>query len=394
MPEKDREKHKLELAKKSFLDSDRISEKNKQAVLEFSEECWAQGLSPARIKKYYDTFKSLLTKFVPDGFVLKEGTQQELKKVLARIVRSDYAARTKHDFKVALKKYYKVENGGKQPDKTKFFSATLKNKEKRKLPEDLLSRKEIQSLIQTCQNNRDKALISVLYESGARIGEMLSLNLKNVDFDENGVVVQVFGKTGSRRVRLIESERFLRNWLQDHPSEKEKAPLWVKLEQYDGEYEKLQYGAIRRMLKKKAKKADLDPDKVFPHNFRHSRATELANDLTEAQMCEYFGWVQGSDQPSTYVHLSGRDIDKEILNLHGIKTDDQKEEDPKRCHVCGTINPPTEDFCRNCMRPLSREAAEKADQAKEGMSSLQDWMIENDISKEELKEELLNVFQD
>ena len=45
------------------------------------------------------------------------------------------------------------------------------------------------------------------------------------------------------------------------------------------------------------------------------------------------------------------------------------------------------------MRPLSRQAAEKADKAKSGMESLQDWMIENDVSKEELKDELMDVLQ-
>ena len=391
---KDRVKHSLESSKKSLLDEEEITEENKQAVLDFIEECWAEGLSAARIKKYIFTFKAILKYFVPEPFELKEATKKELKTVLANIVRSDYAPRTKKDFKIALKKYYKVENDGEQPDKTKFFSATLKNKEKRKLPEDLISREEVQSLVNVCQNNRDKAFISILYESGTRIGEMLSIKRKNIKFDENGVIIQVFGKTGSRRIRLIESERFLRNWLQDHPSEEEKAPLWVKLEQYEDEYEKLRYDAARRMLKKKARKAGVDTDKIFPHNFRHSRATELANDLTEAQMCEYFGWVQGSDQPATYVHLSGRDIDKEILKIHGIETEDKDKDKPKRCHVCGEINPSSEDFCKNCMRPLSREAAEKADKAKEGMNSLQDWMIQNNVSKEELKEELLKVFQD
>jgi len=383
----------LESVRKSFLNSEVISKENKQEIKEFEDECWAQGLSATRIKKYFSTFKTLLRKFTPQDFQLKNADREDLKEIVANIEKSDYSPHTKHDFRVALKKYYKVENGGEQPDKTKFFSTQLKGKDKRKLPEDLLSREEVQDLIEACTNNRDKALISVLYESGTRIGELLSLGLNNVSFDDKGVIVQVYGKTGSRRIRLIESERHLRNWIQDHPADDQKAPLWVKVEQFEGDFSKLRYGAVRGMLKKKAEKAGIDKNKVFPHNFRHSRATELANDLTEAQMCEYFGWVQGSDQPATYVHLSGRDIDKEILNLHGIKTEDQEEEKPKRCHVCGKINPPSEDYCRNCMRPLSREAAEKADKAEESMNSLQDWMIENDVSKEELKKELLEVFQ-
>lgn len=243
-------------------------------------------------------------------------------------------------------------------------------------------------------NARDKALISVLYESGTWIEELLSLKLNNVNFDASGVIIQVYGKTDSRRIRIIESERYLRNCLQDNTAEGEKVPLWVKVEQYQGEYSKVKYDTIRTMLKKKAEKAGINQSKVFPHHFRHSRATELANDLTEAQMCEYFGWVQGSDQHATYVHLSGRDIDKEILHLHGIETNYSEEGKPKRCHVCGKINhPPSKNFCRNCIRPLSREAAEKSDKAKKGMNSIRDWMIENDVSKEELKKELLNVFQ-
>lgn len=44
----------------------------------------------------------------------------------------------------------------------------------------------------------------------------------------------------------------------------------------------------------------------------------MANYLTEAQMNDYFGWVQGSGMPSVYVHLSGRDVDDAILKANGI----------------------------------------------------------------------------
>ncbi len=37
----------------------------------------------------------------------------------------------------------------------------------------------------------------------------------------------------------------------------------------------------------------------------------------------YFGRVQGSDMPSVYVHLSGRDVDDAILKANGIITEDQ-----------------------------------------------------------------------
>jgi len=58
--------------------------------------------------------------------------------------------------------------------------------------------------------------------------------------------------------------------------------------------------------------------KVHPHKLRHSRATFLASKLTEAQMNQIFGWKQGSDMPSIYVHLSGRDMDDAILGVYGF----------------------------------------------------------------------------
>lgn len=44
-----------------------------------------------------------------------------------------------------------------------------------------------------------------------------------------------------------------------------------------------------------------------PHHYRHSRASYLVTEMTEAKLCEWFGWVQGSNVPAKYVHLSGRD---------------------------------------------------------------------------------------
>ena len=72
---------------------------------------------------------------------------------------------------------------------------------------------------------------------------------------------------------------------------------------------------------------------------RHSRATELANYLTEAQMDEILGWVQGSKRTATYVHLSGRNVDGPLLASYGITP--EKEEKAEltlklvKCPRCG-----------------------------------------------------------
>jgi len=83
-------------------------------------------------------------------------------------------------------------------------------------------------------------------------------------------------------------------------------------------------------------------------------------------MCEFFGWVQGSDVPSKYVHLSGRDIDDGYDRLHGIEEEDQKEESnltPKQCPRCGEMNGPDAKYCQRCGMALTLEASEEIEEA-------------------------------
>lgn len=50
----------------------------------------------------------------------------------------------------------------------------------------LLTKDEIEKLIDTAQHPRDKAMIATLYESGARKGELLACNIEHVVFDSMG----------------------------------------------------------------------------------------------------------------------------------------------------------------------------------------------------------------
>ena len=88
------------------------------------------------------------------------------------------------------------------------------------------------------------------------------------------------------------------------------------------------------MLREVAQKAGIDKP-INPHHFRHPRATDLAKKLTEAQLCQYMGWIQSSKEAATYVHLSGRDMDKAILTLHGLAEEETEEEHSKKTNALG-----------------------------------------------------------
>ena len=194
----------------------------------------------------------------------------------------------------------------------------------------------------------------MLYEVGCRIGELASLKLSNLQFDKYGVKIHVFGKTGARRIRLVNSSFVLRAFLESHPFKQDNnSILWYKSTKNK---ESLTYNAFAKIVRVAFKKAGIKK-RCNPHLFRHSRATEMASFLTEFQMNQYFGWKQGSDMPSTYVHMNGKEVDSAILAMNGIK--ESKEgftKKPLICNRCEFLNPCGTQFCLKCSLPLEEKA--------------------------------------
>ena len=224
--------------------------------------------------------------------------------------------------------------------------------------EDLLTEDDLTKLLHACgENTRDRAFIDCHYEAGTRPGEILNLQLRHVKFDDNGAVLHVDGKTGTRTIRLIRSVPNLASWIENHPfGDNPDSPLWINLGQRDyGEL--LTYAAARRMITRIAKKANLSK-RVYLNLFRHGEATRTANFLTEAQLRNRHGWTPDSKMPGRYVHLVNADVDDAILEHYGIKKSENKTPKiPQICHICKTSNPPEGKLCSKCGKPLDLKIA-------------------------------------
>jgi integrase/recombinase XerD len=232
-------------------------------------------------------------------------------------------------------------------------------KSNKKLPENILKHEDIEKLIDATQNLRDAAYIATLYESGARRGELREMMIKHVEFDENGVVITLpKGKTGARRVRLVFASRYLKNYLDHHPTRSNKESyIWISQRENDTIASNQ---AIWNSLRRAAKHAGITK-KVNPHAFRHARATYLAKHLTEQELKKYLGWTEGSEMASIYVHLSGKDIDDSILRMNGIIVEETKEDNALktiRCPRCKEIQDKKASFCFKCGMPLNEASKE------------------------------------
>jgi len=353
-----------------FLDRNgRVVQKQKDCIRRYVRDCYADGLSHSRVCKYI-TLLMKIAASCPKPF--EDFIEDDLKEFLRQIEFSDYSPWTKRDFRITIKRFWRwLERAEDYPRIVKWIKTTL-DKTKIMQPSELLNEKDIGLLIEAAAHPRDRAIIAVAWETGCRAGELLTLRIRS--FKNEGEVCQldVMGKTGARRVPIVASVPHLTKWLSFHPDkDNPDSPLWMSI----GPVRKSEYlthPAYLRLLKNLARKVGVNK-RIYPHLFRHSRATFLANHFTEAQLKHFFGWTQRSNMAATYVHLSGRDIQNSVLSMYGrsVKNETNKPQiNLTTCGRCGFENSNLSKYCSRCGSPSTDKEVITLNQRLEAYDNL------------------------
>ena len=223
-------------------------------------------------------------------------------------------------------------------------------------PDELLTVDEIEKMLSVCQCSRNRALIALIYESGARIGEIGRLNWKDLIFDEDGLKVYIDDrKTNKHRyVRITAYTAYIAAWKADTTRSKPDDPVFIDLQRKD----RIKYDAIVRMLQRCADRAGIKK-RVNPHIFRHTRITHMINANYQESVVKKAMWNNlNTKMFSVYVSLSEQDIDNEFLSKSGVvsKRERQKISMPIPCGNCHYANPPRSKYCAHCGAPLTEDA--------------------------------------
>lgn len=146
------------------------------------------------------------------------------------------------------------------------------------LDTDQMSRLLAQPRLSAKSGYRDRAILEVLFSTGLRVSELVSLNREQVNIKrkEFGVI----GKGKKPRVVFLSDQSA--DWLDRYLSTREDSwsPVFVRLSRNqpdmksDGEEMRLTPRSVQRLVKEYVEKAHL-PIKVTPHGIRHSFATDL-----------------------------------------------------------------------------------------------------------------------
>jgi hypothetical protein len=200
-----------------------------------------------------------------------------------------------------------------------------------------------------------QAMFSILFETGVRPGELLSIQIKDVFFSGVKAKLYVRGKTekktGSRPVYIYQrSIEHLKHWLNIHPLRSSPdAPLWIT--NHKKPFPSDHFGKIYYQTSKKAGLVK----KNWPYLARHTRLTQFYRDYGSIIGAKLAGHVPGSREVRTYLHLSDMDIESALDDAHGVPSE-KKAVSEQKC-VCGCINPYGEIICQACGSALNSGGA-------------------------------------
>ena len=285
---------------------------------------------------------------------------------------------TRNAFAKSLKMFYVWLKEEKHPKETDWIKPPSYRPAKLRT-EDKLFWEDVEKLSKAAMNKRDYCLPQILLDSGARIEELLTLRIKDVEFitmtPEGGGKAEVAAKLHIRKSKteerspvIYKSVPAVKDWIENHPLKNDlEAPLFVNMTWNNNP---LSYKEARTILIKLGKRSK-SGKRVNPHSFRKA-ACSLCGDMGmgDAQIDKRFGWSIGSRVKAAYLFPEESKANEAYLAGSGLdlKTTKQKKEEPKPiiCPFCGAVNPIGKTFCINskCRLPLSPDNKEIQDVKK------------------------------
>lgn len=134
------------------------------------------------------------------------------------------------------------------------------------LVKEVLTDEQLEQLRDNCSEKRDLAMIDLLISTGIRVGELVKLNRKDIDFHERQCVV--FGKGSKERMVYFNARTklHLQNYIAERSDDEEA--LFVTL---SSPHSRLTISGVETRIKELGKR--LNMPKVHPHKFRRTMAT-------------------------------------------------------------------------------------------------------------------------
>ena len=201
-------------------------------------------------------------------------------------------------------------------------------KQDKKLPK-FLEYEEVVRLLNTppantCLGARDRAILEVLYSTGMRVSELVSLNMDDVDFLSEVIHIRGKGKKericpiGSSALQAIQNYIEFRNRRMSNDSNFDSRVLFA-----NKHGQRLSTRSVRRKMDKYLIESGLDPA-ISPHTLRHSFATHMLNNGADLRSVQELLGHQSLSTTQIYTHVTTNHMNEQYQNAHPMEQQHQE----------------------------------------------------------------------
>lgn len=177
----------------------------------------------------------------------------------------------------------------------------------KKTVKTVISDECIEILRDNCKEKRDKAIIDLLYSTGMRVGELVNLNIEDIDLEKRECIV--YGKGNKERKVYFDakSKVHLKEYIESRKDN--NSALFVTL---DAPYNRLKISGIEIRMRELGRSLSLD--RIHPHKFRRTMATRA---IDKGMPIEQVQKILGHSQIDTTMQYA-------MVNQTNVKTSHQK----------------------------------------------------------------------
>lgn len=172
---------------------------------------------------------------------------------------------------------------------------------------ETISDEDIERLRDNCEVARDVAIIDLLYSTGMRVGELVNLDINDINFDERECIVYGKGEKERRVYFDAKAKLHLQNYIitrtDDNPA------LFVTL---DAPHTRLKISGVEIRLRELGRKVNIG--RIHPHKFRRTMATRA---IDKGMPIEQVQKILGHSQIDTTMHYA-------IVNQNNVKNSHRK----------------------------------------------------------------------
>lgn len=300
---------------------------NEQLIQGFLDDCRLRNLSSESIRSYKSNLR-IMSQFLKElGYSLLNLDKRALKAVLGYLIeKRQVSSKTVDNYFCALSSFYHylvyedlTETNPVLPFGKRYLNQYKKPTSNPGIKRRLLSVKEMARLINSILNPRDKAIVTLLAKTGIRRGELIDIDLDDIDWAKQSIRLKPKRKRSNSLVFFDdECARILKRWLKARRNYDVNSGCRALFVGEQGG--RLKRNGVYCAVTKHAERiglhnprSDRTEDHFTPHCCRHWFTTHLRRNGMEREFLKELRGDSRGEAVDIYDHIDRKELKKAYL---------------------------------------------------------------------------------